>query len=83
RSQSELEEVVREHTEMTRFGVAKHLRLLEEANLVVTRKQGRTKLHHLNAVPIRAIHDRWIGKYTAARTSALLDLKRVLEDDES
>lgn len=83
RSQSELEEVVREHTEMTRFGVAKHLRLLEEANLVVTRKQGRTKLHHLNAVPIRAIHDRWIGKYTAARTSALLDLQRVLEDDES
>ena len=80
---SELEEVVRAHTEMTRFGVAKHLRLLEEANLVVTRKEGRTKLHHLNAVPIRAIHDRWIGKYTAARTSALLDLKRVLEDDES
>ena len=83
RSLSELEPVVAERTEMTRFGVSKHLRLLEEANLVVTRKQGRTKLHHLNAVPIRAIHDRWIGKYTAARTSALLDLKRVLEDDES
>lgn len=81
RTQSELEEVVREHWEMTRFGVAKHLRLLEEAGLVVTRKQGRSKLHFLNAVPIRAIHDRWIDKYTAARASALLDLKRALEED--
>ena len=81
RTQSELEEVVQEHTEMTRFGVAKHLRLLEEANLVVTRKQGRTKHHFLNPVPIRAVHDRWIDKYTAARASALLDLKRALEED--
>lgn len=81
RSQSELEEVVREHTEMTRFGVAKHLRLLEDANLVVTRKEGRSRLHFLNPVPIRAIHDRWIDKYTAARASALLDLKRALEDE--
>ena len=81
RSQSELEEVVREHTEMTRFGVAKHLRLLEEANLVVSRKEGRVKAHFLNPVPIRAIHDRWIGKYTAARAAALLDLKRALEDE--
>ncbi|WP_277452128.1 helix-turn-helix domain-containing protein [Janibacter sp. DB-40] len=81
RTQSELEEVVREHTEMTRFGVAKHLRLLEEANLVVSRKQGRSKRHFLNAVPIQAIHDRWIDKYTAVRASALLDLKRALEDE--
>lgn len=81
RTQSELEEVVREHTEMTRFGVAKHLRQLEEANLLISRKVGRTKLHYLNAVPIRAVHDRWIDKYTAARTSALLDLKRALEED--
>ena len=66
---------------MTRFGVAKHLRLLEEANLVITRKQGRTKHHFLNPVPIRAVHDRWIDKYTVARTSALLDLKRALEED--
>lgn len=80
-SQSELEEVVREHTEMTRFGVAKHLRQLEDANLVVSRKEGRSKHHFLNPVPIRAVHDRWIDKYTAARTSALLDLKRALEDE--
>lgn len=80
-SQSELEEVVREHAEMTRFGVAKHLRLLEEANLVVVRKEGRSKHHFLNPVPIRAIHDRWIDKYTAGRASALLDLKRALEDE--
>lgn len=81
-SQSELEEVVREHAEMTRFGVAKHLRQLEEANLVITRKEGRTKHHFLNPVPIRAIHDRWIDKYTATRAAALLDLKRALEDRE-
>ena len=80
-SQSELEEVAREVTEMTRFGVAKHLRQLEEANLVVSRKEGRTRHHFLNPVPIRVIHDRWIDKYTAARASALLDLKRALEDE--
>src|SRR5438105_7664007 len=48
---------------MTRFGVMKHLRLLESAGLIVTRKQGREKLHYLNPVPIRLIHDRWISKY--------------------
>ena len=80
-SQSELEGIVREHTEMTRFGVAKHLRLLEEAQLVTSRKPGRSRQYFLNAVPIRAIHDRWIGKFTAARTAALLDLKRALEDE--
>ncbi len=66
--------------EMTRFGVMKHLKVLEDASLVVTRKQGREKLHFLNAVPIRMIHDRWIDKYTERRVSALVDLKTELED---
>src|SRR6478736_1213513 len=57
--------------EMTRFGVMKHLRLLEEAGLVATRREGRQKLHYLNAVPIRLIHDRWIGKYRKARAAVL------------
>ena len=65
--------------EMTRFGVMKHLKVLEEAGLVVTRKQGREKLHFLNAVPIRLVHDRWIDKYTERRVSALADLKQELE----
>lgn len=65
--------------EMTRFGVMKHLKLLEEANLVVTRRSGREKLHYLNPVPIREIHNRWIDKYTEHRVSALLDLKTELE----
>jgi DNA-binding transcriptional ArsR family regulator len=66
--------------EMTRFGVMKHLRLLEEAGLVVTRRSGREKLHFLNPVPIRLIHDRWIDKYTEHHVSALVDLKNQLED---
>ena len=66
--------------EMTRFGVMKHLRLLEDAGLVVTRKAGRTKLHYLNPVPIRLIHDRWIDKYTERYVSALADLKTELEE---
>ena len=66
--------------EMTRFGVMKHLRVLEEAGLVVTRRSGREKLHFLNPVPIRQIHDRWIDKYRAREVSALLDLKTSLED---
>jgi DNA-binding transcriptional ArsR family regulator len=65
--------------EMTRFGVMKHLKVLEEAGLVVARKSGREKLHFLNPVPIRLIHDRWIDKYTEARVSVLVDLKRELE----
>ena len=65
--------------DMTRFGVMKHLRVLEEAGLVVTRKSGRKKLHFLNPVPIRLIHDRWIDKYTERRVSALADLKTELE----
>jgi DNA-binding transcriptional ArsR family regulator len=67
--------------EMTRFGVMKHLRVLAEAGLVVTRRSGREKLHFLNPVPIRLIHDRWIDKYTAGPAAALADLKRSLEDD--
>jgi DNA-binding transcriptional ArsR family regulator len=67
--------------EMTRFGVMKHLRVLEDAGLVVTRRNGREKLHFLNPVPIRQIHDRWIDKYTEHRAAALLDLKRELEED--
>ena len=65
--------------EMTRFGVMKHLKLLEEAGLVITRKEGREKLHFLNAVPIRQIHDRWIDKYKQHQVSALVDLNKKLE----
>ena len=66
--------------EMTRFGVMKHLRILEEAGLVVTRREGREKLHFLNPVPIRLIHDRWITKYAEHRVAALADLKTKLEE---
>ena len=66
--------------EMTRFGVMKHLRVLEEAGLVVTRRSGRTKLHYLNPVPIRRIHDRWIDKYRERQVSALAQLKTELEE---
>jgi DNA-binding transcriptional ArsR family regulator len=65
--------------EMTRFGAMKHLRVLVEAGLVVPRRQGREKLHFLNPLPIRLIHDRWIDKYPERRVSALADLKRELE----
>ena len=65
--------------EMTRFGVMKHLKVLEEANLVVTQRSGREKLHFLNPIPIRMVHDRWIDKYTEQRVTALLDLKNQLE----
>ena len=66
--------------EMTRFGVMKHLRVLEEAGVVETRRSGREKLHYLNPVPIRLIHDRWIDKYTEHRVSALAELKARLEE---
>ena len=75
RTLTELESEV----EMTRFGVMKHLRVLEDAGLVVSRKSGREKRHFLNAIPIRLIHDRWIDKYTERRVSALADLKSELE----
>ncbi|XRQ14537.1 ArsR/SmtB family transcription factor [Actinomadura welshii] len=65
--------------DMTRFGVSKHLRVLEDAGLVVPRRSGREKLHFLNPVPIRLIHDRWIGKFTERPAAALTDLKRRLE----
>ncbi len=64
---------------MTRFGVMKHLRQLEEAGLVVTRRRGREKLHFLNPVPIRLIHDRWVSKYAEPWATALTDLKSNLE----
>jgi DNA-binding transcriptional ArsR family regulator len=67
--------------EMTRFGVMKHLKVLEEAGLVVTRKSGREKFHFLNPVPIRLVHDRWIDKYTERHVAALVDLKAELEND--
>jgi DNA-binding transcriptional ArsR family regulator len=67
--------------EMTRFGVAKHLRVLEEAGLVVPRRSGREKLHFLNPVPIRQIHERWIDKYTEHQITTLIDLKRTLEEE--
>jgi uncharacterized protein YndB with AHSA1/START domain len=64
---------------MTRFGVMKHLKLLEDAGLVVTRRSGRQKLHFLNPVPIRLVHDRWVSKYAAPWAAALSDLKTDLE----
>ena len=63
---TELESAV----EMTRYGVMKHLKVLEEADLVVTRRSGREKLHFLNAMPIREVHDRWIDKYTERHVTA-------------
>jgi len=77
RTLKELESTVEE---MSRFGVMKHLRVLEEAGLVIVRRSGREKLHYLNPVPIRLIHDRWISKYTERQVSALSDLKRELEE---
>jgi uncharacterized protein YndB with AHSA1/START domain/DNA-binding transcriptional ArsR family regulator len=65
--------------EMTRFGVMKHLKQLEEAGLVVTKRQGREKLHYLNPVPIRLVHDRWVSKYAEPWAAALSDLKHDLE----
>jgi DNA-binding transcriptional ArsR family regulator len=65
---------------MSRFGVMKHLKVLEEAGLVTTRKRGREKLHHLNPVPIRLVHDRWVSKYAEPWASALTELKRELEE---
>src|SRR6478609_3363147 len=72
---SELEE----RFEMTRFGVMKHLKQLEGAGLVVTRRRGREKLHFLNAVPIRLVHDRWVSKYAEPWAAGLSDLKQRLE----
>jgi uncharacterized protein YndB with AHSA1/START domain/DNA-binding transcriptional ArsR family regulator len=65
---------------MTRFGVMKHLRILEKAGLVVTKRRGREKLHFLNPVPIRLVHDRWVGKYAEPWAAALSGLKHKLEN---
>jgi uncharacterized protein YndB with AHSA1/START domain len=65
---------------MTRFGVMKHLKVLEAAGLVVTKRRGREKLHFLNPVPIRLVHDRWVSKYAEPWAAALTGLKRDLED---
>jgi DNA-binding transcriptional ArsR family regulator len=67
---------------MSRFGAMKHLKVLEEAGLVTTRKRGREKLHFLNPVPIRLVHDRWVSKYAEPWASALSELKREIEEDE-
>ena len=67
--------------EITRFGVMKHLRVLEEAGLVVTRKEGREKFHFLNPIPIRLIHDRWIDKYAVGHVATLADLTTELEKE--
>ncbi len=64
--------------DMTRFGVMKHLGILADANLVVTEKVGRSKLHYLNPVPIQQIHDRWIAKYAQSTTETLTELSRRL-----
>ena len=69
------------HLDMTRQAVSKHLKLLEKANLVVTMRRGRQKLHYLNPVPIGQIADRWIHKYERHRVQVLGALKKALEDD--
>ena len=78
-SRRSVESVCR-YFDVSRIAVMKHLRVLEEANLVVTRRSGREKLHFLNPVPIRLIHDRWIDKYTERQVTALADLKATLEE---
>ena len=67
---------------MTRQAVSKHLAILEQANLVVTVRRGREKLHYLNPVPIHDIAERWIGKFERSRLQALSDLKKKLEEQE-
>jgi len=66
---------------MSRFGVMKHLKVLEEAHLVTTQRRGREKLHFLNPVPIRLVHDRWVSKYAEPWAATLTGLKRRLEDE--
>ena len=67
--------------EMTRFGVMKHLKLLKQAALVTTRKQGRETLHYLNAVPIQMVYDRWVSKYSKGWARSLTELKYELEEE--
>ena len=70
-----------ERFSMTRFGVMKHLKQLEEAGLVVTRRRGREKLHFLNPVPIQLVHDRWVSKYAEPWAATLTGIKKRLEDE--
>ncbi len=77
-SMTELEEGL----PMTRFGVMKHLRVLVDAGLITTRKEGRRRLHFLNPVPIRLIHDRWVSKYAEPWAAGLSDLKSDLESED-
>jgi uncharacterized protein YndB with AHSA1/START domain/DNA-binding transcriptional ArsR family regulator len=72
-----------ERLPMTRFGVMKHLKVLEEAGLVVTRRRGREKLHFLNPVPIRLVHDRWVSKYAEPWAAGLSELKHDLEKERT
>jgi DNA-binding transcriptional ArsR family regulator len=65
---------------MTRFGVMKHLKVLEQAGLVITRRRGREKLHFLNPVPIQLVHDRWVSKYAEPWTATLAGLKKTIEE---
>src|SRR5271166_554235 len=67
--------------EMTRIAVAKHLKILEDADLVVSRRRGREKLHYLNPVPIRLLHDRWVSKYAEPWVATMSGLKHALEED--
>ena len=67
---------------MSRFGVMKHLRVLEAAGLLTTRRRGREKLHFLNPVPIRQVYERWVGKYAELWASALTELKREIEEEQ-
>ena len=80
RSDGQTLTALEERFAMTRFGVMKHLRQLEDAGLIVTRKRGREKLHFLNPVPIRLIHDRWVSKYAEPWAAALSELKQNLEN---
>ena len=66
---------------MSRFGVMKHLKVLAEAGLVTTQRRGREKLHFLNPVPIRLIHDRWVSKYSAPLAATISGIKRELEEE--
>jgi DNA-binding transcriptional ArsR family regulator len=77
-----LNELCASFPEMTRFGVMKHLSVLEEANLVVTSRQGRTKRHYLNPVPIEQVANRWVSKYAARFTSALVALDEQVTADQ-
>src|ERR1700731_3419921 len=72
--------MLEERFSMTRFGVMKHLNVLEEAGLIVTRRRGREKLHFLNPIPIRLVHDRWVSKYAQPWVATLSDLKTVIEE---